>query len=399
MNEYSPVTTSVAPAKRSTGKLVVRMVAMLILAGVVLGGIFGFKTFVSGKIREFMTGPAGPGHQAQTVSTTVASTAVWQPKIEAVGSLRAVSGADLSLEVAGVVDELHFQSGDDVEAGKLLLKLRDADDVAKLRSLEALAELSQITLDRDTKQLRAQAIAQAVVDNDGANLKNNLAQVEQQKAIVAKKSLHAPFGGRLGIRQVDLGQYLAAGTTIVTLQALNPIYLDFLLPQQALEQIKVGLSVMVRVDTFPDKIFLGKISSINSKVETTSRNVQMRATLDNPQLTLLPGMFATVEIDTGASHRQVTLPQTAVSYNPYGSVVYIVDDQGKGPDGKPKLIARQTFVTTGATRGDQVAILKGIKQGDTVVTGGQMKLRNGSPITVNNKVLPKDDAHPTPVDQ
>jgi membrane fusion protein (multidrug efflux system) len=379
--------------------MIVRMVIMLVLAVVVLGAIFGFKTFVSGKIKEFMTGPQGPGHQAQTVSTTKATMAMWQPKIEAVGSLRAVSGADLSLEVAGVVDEINFQSGDDVAAGKVLLKLRDADDVAKLRSLEAIAELSEITLNRDTKQLKAQAIAQAIVDNDAANLKNNRAQVVQQRAIVAKKSLVAPFAGRLGNRQVDLGQYLAAGTAIVTLQALNPIYLDFLLPQQSLDQIKVGQPVMVKVDTFPNKIFLGKISSINPKVESSSRNVQVRATLDNPELRLLPGMFATVDIDTGAAQRLVTLPQTAVTYNPYGSVVYLVDDKGKGPDGKPQLSARQTFVTTGTTRGDQVAILKGISEGDTVVTGGQMKLRNGSPIAVNNTVLPKDDAHPAPVDQ
>jgi membrane fusion protein (multidrug efflux system) len=396
---YAPVKTAEAPSKRTTTKLVVRMIVMLVLAGVVLGALFGFKTFVSGKIKEFMTGPAGPGRQAQTVSTTVASTSSWQPRIEAVGSLRAVSGADLSLEVAGVVDELHFQSGDDVEAGKLLMKLRDADDIAKLRSLEAVAELSQIVLDRDTKQLRAQAIAQAVVDNDAANLKNNQAQVEQQRAIVAKKSLRAPFAGRLGIRQVDLGQYLAPGAVIVTLQALNPIYVDFLLPQQSLEQIKVGQPVMAKVDTFPNKIFLGKVSSINSKVEASSRNVQVRATLDNPELTLLPGMFATVDIDTGTQQRLITLPQTAVTYNPYGSLVYLVEDQGKGPDGKPKLAARQTFVTTGATRGDQVAILKGLKEGDTVVTGGQLKLRNGAPIVVNNAVLPKDDSHPTPVDQ
>ncbi len=395
---YAPVTAA-APPKRRTGKMVVRMVVMLVLAALVLGTLFGFKGFVNGKIKEFMTGPAGPGHQPQTVSTAKVAMSDWQPQIESVGSLRAVRGADLSLEVAGVVDQINFESGDDVEAGKVLLRLRDADDVAKLRSLEAVAELSEITLNRDTKQLRAQAVAQAVVDNDTANLKNNEAQVEQQRAIVAKKALTAPFSGRLGIRQVDLGQYLGPGTTIVTLQALNPIYLDFLLPQQSLERIKTGQPVKVKVDTFPDKIFFGKISSINPKVETSTRNVAVRATLENPELKLLPGMFATVDIDTGAPQRLVTLPQTAVTYNPYGSVVYLVDQSGKGPDGKPRLTARQTFVTTGATRGDQVAILKGLKEGETVVTGGQIKLRNGSPIVINNSVLPKDDAHPAPIDQ
>jgi membrane fusion protein (multidrug efflux system) len=278
------------------------------------------------------------------------------------------------------------------------LKLRDEDDIAKLKSLEAVAELSQINYDRDSKQLAAKAVAQAIVDNDAANLRNNRAQVDQQKAIVDKKTLRAPFAGHLGVRQVDLGQYLAPGTMIVTLQALDPIYVDFLLPQQSLDKIKVGQPTKVHVDTYPDKTFAGQITAINPQVEASSRNVQVRATLPNPDRTLLPGRFATVDIDVGAMQRLVTLPQTAISYNPYGNLVYVVDDKGKGPDGKPMLVARQTFVTTGATRGDQVSVLKGIKEGDTIVTGGQMKLRNGIPLAINNTVLPKDDANPKPAD-
>ncbi len=376
--------------------MIKRMIIMLVLVGVALGSIFGFKSFVDGKIKQFM---AGMDNQPQTVSTTKATVSDWQPQIEAVGSLRAVNGSDLSLELAGVVEEINFQSGDDVEAGKVLLKLRDADDVAKLKSLQAIADLSQITYDRDVKQFAAKVVAKSVVDNDEANLRNNRAQVAQQQAIVDKKTLRAPFAGHLGIRQVDLGQYLAAGTAIVTLQALDPIYLDFLLPQQSLDQIKVGQPVKVKVDTYPNKIFFGKVSSINPRVETSTRNVQVRATLTNVEHKLLPGMFATVDIDTGSPQKLVTLPQTAISYNPYGNLVYVVDDKGKGPDGKPRLAARQTFVTTGATRGDQVAVLKGVKEGDVVVTGGQMKLRNGVPVVVNNSVLPKDDPNPKPADQ
>jgi len=375
--------------------MIKRMLIMLVLVGVVLGSVFGFKTFVDGKVKEFM---AGMGNQPQTVSTTKATLSDWQPQIEAVGSLRAVNGADLSLEVPGVVEELNFQSGDDVGQGKLLLRLRDNDEVAKLKSLEAVADLSQITYDRDVKQLAAKAIAQAIVDNDAANLRNNRALVDQQAAIVGKKTLRAPFAGHLGVRQVDRGQYLAAGTVIVTLQALDPIYVDFLLPQQSLDKIKVGLPANVKVDTYPDKIFSGKITAINPKVEASSRNVQVRATLANPEHKLLPGMFATVDIDVGSVQHLITLPQTAISYNPYGNLVYVVDDKGKGPDGKPMLVARQTFVTTGATRGDQVSVLKGVKEGDTIVTGGQMKLRNGIALTINNTVLPKDDPHPRPVD-
>jgi len=378
--------------------MIKRMLIMLVLVAVVLGGIFGFKNFVNGKIKEFMTGPTGPGHQTQTVSTAKAVPTDWQSRIEAVGSLRAVNGADLSIELAGVVDKLNFQSGDDVEAGKELLKLRDDDDVAKLKSLEAQADLAKITYDRDVKQLNAKAIAQAIVDNDEANLRNLRAQVDQQRALVEKKTLKAPFAGHLGIRQVDLGQYLAAGTAIVTLQALTPLYVDFLLPQMALAKIQVGQSLKVKVDTFGDKEFPGKITSINSRVDVTTRNVQVRATIDNNDHKLLPGMFATVSIDSGAPQKLITLPQTAIAYNPYGNLVYVVDNKGNGPDGKPRLVVRQTFVTTGATRGDQVSVLKGVKEGDEVVTAGQMKLRNGVGIVVNNTVAPTNDVNPKPVD-
>ena len=185
---------------------------------------------------------------------------------------------------------------------------------------------------------------------------------------------------------------------IATLQSLDPIFVDFLLPQQAVAQLTVGAKVEAKVDAFPDRVFTGKITAINPKIETASRNIQVRATLPNADQKLLPGMFATVQLETGAAQRLITLPQTAVSYNPYGSLVYLVDDKGKGADGKPQLVARQVFVTTGATRGDQVAILKGVAEGDMVVTAGQIKLRNGAPVIVNN-ARPADATIPTPTDR
>ena len=376
--------------------MIKRMLMMLILVGAVLGGLFGFKAFVDGKIKEAM---AGMANMPQTVSATKAETSDWQPKIDAVGTLRAVRGAELSLEVPGVVETISFQSGDEVKAGQVLLILRKEDEEARLQSLEATAQLAQITYDRDLKQLKAQAISQAIVDNDEANLRNARAQVAVQKAILDKKTLRAPFDGKLGLRQVDLGQFLAAGAMIATLQSMNPIYVDFLLPQQAVAQIAVGDKVRARIDAFPGQTFGGEITAINPKIETSSRNVQVRATLPNPDQKLMPGMFAAVELDTGAPQRLVTLPQTAVSYNPYGSLVYIVDDKGKAADGKPELTARQVFVTTGATRGDQVAILKGVSEGDTVVTSGQIKLRNGVPVVVDNRAVPTNDAAPKIVDK
>lgn len=373
-----------------------RMIIMLILVGAVLTGIFGFKMFVDGQVKAFM---ASMGNQPQTVSTTKAARSDWQPKLQAVGSLRASNGADLSLQLAGVVEEINFQSGDKVEKGRLLLRLRSDDDIAKLKALEAQAELSKITYERDLRQFKAQAVSQQVVDTDAANLKNTEALAAQQSAIVDQKTLKAPFAGRLGIRQVDLGQYLAPGTMVVTLQALNPIYVDFTLPQQAVAQLKVGQKVKAKVDAYPGKVFDGDISAINPRVEVGSRNVVVRATLANDDQTLMPGMFATVDVDVGAPQDLLTLPQTAITYNAYGNIVYVVDDKGKGQDGNQQLVVRQVFVETGTTRGDQVAILKGIKEGDTVVTGGQMKLRNGVPIKVDNSVLPRNDPNPLPVDQ
>lgn len=373
-----------------------RMILMLIVVGVVLGAIFGFQAFKAKAIRQAMAALSAP---TQTVSATKAEYQEWQARLEGVGTLRAVNGADLSSQVSGTVSALHFESGADVKAGTLLVELLAADDIAKLQSLKATAALARITYERDLRQLKAQAVSQQTVDSDEQNLKSAEAQVAQQQATVDYKFIRAPFSGRLGIRQVDLGQYLSAGTTIVTLQQLDPIYVDFFLPQQALNQIKVGQQVAAKVDTYPGQKFPGEILAINSKVDPATRNVQVRAALKNPDHKLMPGMYATVDIDAGAPQRYVTLPQTAIAYNSYGSTVYIVDDKGKDAKGRPRLVARQTFVTTGAMRGDQVAVLSGVNEGDTVVTAGQVKLHNGSPIVIDNAVQPTADANPTPVDQ
>jgi len=374
-----------------------RMVIMLIAVAVVFGAIFGFQVFKAAMIRKFIAAASSP---PQTISAAKANISEWQPKIEALGSLRAVKGADLSLEVAGVVESISFNSGDDVEEGASLLTLRTADDVAKLHSLQAMAELSELNYERDQKQFKLQAVSQATLDTDAANLKNAQAQVAQQQAIIDKKLLRAPFAGHLGIRAVDLGQYLGPGTVIVTLQALDPIYVDFFVPQQAVDQIRLGQQVEIKVDAFKDKTFTGEISAINPKVETGSRNVQARATLKNPEHQLLPGMYATVDIATGAPRNYVTLPQTAITYNPYGDTVYVViDGKEKSADGKPQLVARQTFVTTGPTRGDQVAVVRGVEEGDMVVTAGQIKLHNGSVVLIDNSVTPTADAAPVPIDR
>ena len=376
--------------------MIKRMVIMLLAVGVVFGGIFGFQAFKAVMIKKFITALSNP---PQTISASTAATSEWQPKIEAIGSLRAVRGADLSLETPGVVESISFNSGDDVQEGATLLKLRIADDVARLESLKAMAELNEITLDRAQRLLKTQAVSQAQLDSDAANLKNAKAQVAQQEAIIDKKILRAPFAGHLGIRAVDLGQYLGAGTPIVTLQALDPIYVDFFVPQQSVDQVRLGQQVAIKVDAYKDQTFSGEISAVNPKVDISNRNVQIRAILKNPDHKLLPGMYATVDIAVGSPATYVTLPQTAITYNPYGDTVYVVESKGNDGEGKPQFTARQTFVTIGPTRGDQVAILRGIEAGDTIVTAGQIKLHNGSVVMIDNSVTPTAEAAPVPVDR
>jgi membrane fusion protein (multidrug efflux system) len=368
------------------------LLIMLVLVAVVIGGVFAWEAFVGSMTKKFMAQAASA---PQTVSTAIAAKATWQAQIRAIGSLRAVRGADLSAQASGVVDAIEFDSGNDVPAGKVLLKLKPNDDYAKLEQLKASAELADQTLKRDREQFTAQAISQATIDGDVSSLKSAQAQVLAQQALIDEKIVKAPFAGRLGIRQVDLGQYLAAGTPVVTLQALDPMLIDFYVPQQALAHLKVGQTATATVDTYPGATFKGIVESINSKVDNASRNVQVRASFKNADRQLVPGMFATVAIDSSDSSTELTLPQTCITYNPYGDTVYVLL-HGRGADGKPKDTVEQHFVKLGATRGDQVAVLSGINEGDIVVSAGQIKLRSGATVIVNNTVQPTNDANPAP---
>jgi len=372
-----------------------RMIIMLAIVGVLFGGLFGFKAFLGGVIKKSI---ASQGIPPQTVSTAKAQLTEWQGEFQAVGTLRAVRGADIASEMPGLITAIHFQSGQEVAEGAPLVQLNNESDVAKLQSLMAAVELAEANYDRDQKQLAIQAVSQAVVDADAATLKSAKAQVAEQRALVAKKLVRAPFSGRLGIRAVDVGQYVNPGTKMVTLQALDPVYVDFYAPQKSLGKIALGQKIMLKTDAFQGQQFPGDVSSIDPKVDPATRNVQVRATVRNPKRSLLPGMFATVVIASGGPQQFLTLPQTAVSYNPFGDTVFVVEES-KGKDDKPALVAQQKFVTTGEARGDQVAILSGIKDGDTVVTAGQIKLRSGMPVIVNNAIQPTNDQAPKPKDQ
>jgi membrane fusion protein (multidrug efflux system) len=369
------------------------IVIVIVAAAVVLGAIFGFHLFVGKMIKQGMAkGAAAP----QTVATATAQMSSWQNQTLAVGSVRAVRGADLAAQAAGVVDVINFDSGNDVAAGATLLRLKPNDDPAKLLQLQAAAELAQQTYKRDLEQLAAQAVSQAAVDSDISTLKSAKAQVVAQQALIEEKFVRAPFAGRLGIRQVDIGQYLAAGTTVVTLQALDSVYVDFYVPQQALARVKNGQAVTAVLDAYPGQRFTGAITSINSKVDSASRNVQMRASFANPDHKLIPGMYASVLIDNGDARPQITLPQSAITYNPYGDTVFLVEHRGTDADGKAAAVVQQRFVKLGATRGDQVAVESGLQAGDVVVSAGQLKLHNGTAVVVDNAIRPADAPAPSP---
>ncbi|ABS66307.1 efflux RND transporter periplasmic adaptor subunit [Xanthobacter versatilis] len=370
-----------------------RMILMLAAVALVFGALYGFQLFKASMIKQALASLRDP---PQTVATTVAGLTPWQSTVKAVGSVRAEAGADLALESSGTVAKINFKSGDEVREGQVLLQLRDEQEVANLAALKATADVSAIILNRDQEQLKIHAVSQATIDSDTANLKKALAQVAEQQAVVDKKTLKAPFSGRLGIRSVDLGQYVSAGTAVVTLQSLNPIFIDFYLPQQALAEVKTGQTVKATVDTYPGQAFEGTVTAISPKVDVTSRNVQLRAEFRNDDHRLTPGMFATVEVAVGTPDAFVTVPQTAVTANPYGDIVFVVEKKEGSATG---LAARQVFVKTGATRGDQIAVLSGIKEGDQIVAAGQMKLHNGSQVSVNNTVLPANDPAPSIVDR
>ena len=364
-----------------------RMVIMLLAVGLLLGLLAGFNVF-----RNVMIGRALQGGQEppQTVTTAQARAERWQPSLGAVGTLRAVRGADLAFEVPGVVAKVEVAAGAQVRAGQALVSLNDDMEQAQYRALLAAADLAKVTFRRGKEQLEARTISQADYDNLDADLKAKDAAAKAQLAMVAKKHLVAPFAGRVGIIATSEGAYVTPGVAVASVQQLDRVYADFALPQREVANVKSGQKVELAVDAYAGRVFLGKVTAVNPRVDGATRNVQVEATFANPGQALVPGMFASVSLEVGIQQPYLTLPQTAVTYNPYGSLIFLAV---QGPGG---LKAQQAFVTTGPTRGDQVAILKGLEAGAQVVTSGGLKLRNGTPILVDNKVLPASDPHPTP---
>ncbi len=380
-------------ATRKPSKLK-RMLVMLVAVLVLIGIIAGIKFWTITSMMANMPQPPAP-----TVTTAKATYEQWQPVQGSVGTLRAVKGADLAFDVAGVVSKVNLASGDDVKQGQVLVQLRDEDDVATQRQAEAAAALAKVTFDRAKRQLDLKAVSQADYDNAAADLKAKQAAVQHAQAIVAKKQLRAPFDGRAGIVTLSPGAYANAGTSVVTVQQLDPVFVDFSVPQRELGKLKVGQRVVLTLDAYGDRTFEAKLTAIDPKVDGDTRNARIEASAPNADGALVPGMFANINIDVGDEARQLTLPQTAITFNPYGETVYIV----KAPEKKegdqaggeaPKPTAQQVFVTTGPTRGDQIVVLSGIEEGTEVVTSGQLKLKNGTPLTIDNSKPPKNDPAP-----
>lgn len=383
------------PAAPSLGK---RMVVMLL-------GVLGLALLIAlvwfAAITRRMKGQP-KGEPPQTVTTTTAAFATWQPSLKAVGTLRAARGADLAFEVSGVVTKVGTPPGSEVKEGQLLVQLNDAVEAAQLQQLQAGLALAKANLGRAREQLAIHAISQGDYDTIEADGRIKEAAVQQAAATVAKKRLSAPFSGQVGLITTSPGAYLTSGSSVVTLQQLNPILADFNLPQRHAASLRPGQKVVLTFDAFPDQSFTGRVTAINPKVDGATRNIQVEATLSNPRRLLLPGMFVSVNLEVAAADRYLTLPQTAITFNPYGATIFVArKGEVTGPDGQPKegLVAEQVFVTAGPSRGDQVAILKGLQEGTVVITSGGLKLKNGTPLKVDNRVIPTSDAHPAPQEQ
>ena len=380
-----------------------RMVIMLLLSAVLFGGVFGMKWFGSKKMNEFLNAMPAP---AVTVSSAIAEEMSWESRLESVGSLVAVNGADLTAEVDGVVTNIYFESGDTVKRGDLLLSMASASEQGELKRLQAQAELTELNRKRSEQLYERKTISKSEYDTAVAETNVALAAVQAQKGRLEQKSVKAPFDGQLGIRRVNVGQYLGVGVAIATLQKLDPINVDFSMPERYLSILAPGLKVSVTVDAYGDKNYEGQVLAIEPKVNPQTRNVDVRARLSNPDGLLKPGLFATVVVSLPNSNEVTVIPRSAVNYTSYGDSVFVIQ---KNPDAPPPpdepnpmmgpytdLEVIQRFVTLGDARGDYIVVRKGLAVGDELASSGLLKLRNKQPVIVDNSnaLAPELDPHP-----
>ncbi len=354
------------------------VIALLIIAG---GGIFGIKYLPS----LFMPPPEAKPFPPTTVAATEVIQENWVPTLRAVGSLDATNGISVAAEVSGIIKEIVFTSGERVEQGTILIRLDDAVDRAALDALRAERRLAEIKFNRSKDLLKKKVTSKSEYDEAKALYEAAMARVTEQEAVINKKVIRAPFSGLLGISEVDVGQYLEPGDRIVSLQALDPIHVDYTLPERYLPQVAVGQEVHVSVEAMPDEVFRGKVSAIDADVNRATRTLKIRATLPNTEQRLRPGMFAEVQTLHAESQPVLTVPRTAVSYNTYGDFVYVIAPQQDG-----SLRVKRHQVTTGESRAGRIVIVQGLEAGDRVVRAGLVKLREGMPIKIDNSVELQD---------
>jgi len=378
---------------------------MLVLSAVVFGGVFGMKWFGNKAMNDYLNSMPPP---AVTVASAAAKTMLWPNRLKAVGSLVAVNGADLTAEVDGVVSAIHFESGDTVKRGDLLLTLSAASEQGELKRLQAQAELAELNRTRKEQLYKGKSISKAELDTAEAETHVALAAVEAQKGRLAQKSVKAPFDGKLGIKRVNVGQYLGMGAAIVTLQKLDPINVDFSLPEHYLSALAPGLVVAVEVDAYPDQTFQGEILAIEPRVNPQTRNFDLRARLANPSQQLKPGLFATVAITLPGDNEVVVIPRSAVNYTSYGDSVFVIQQKPAAESGdvtpesksegapEVELEVLQRFVSLGEARGDFIAVVSGLDAGTEVATTGLLKLRNKQTVVIDNSNAPKPELQPQP---
>ena len=368
-------------------------------AGAVFAILALFFTLADLKAFQFRKMGASPMTMPPTtVSSGVVKEEDWAPTLSAVGSISAVQGAIVSTELGGIVSEVGFQSGSEAKKGDVLLKLDSSSEEALLHTAEADLELARANLQRERDLAGRKVVSKQELDAAESTFGQKQGTVDNMRAFIAKKQVHAPFDGQLGIRQVNVGQMINSGQQVVSLQALDPVYVDFALPQQELSKLAPGLEALVRTDAQSGREFKGKLTALNSMVDTVTRNVTLQATLENPDHALKPGMFVKIEIVLPEKGKTLVIPGSAVSYAPYGDSVFVIDKKKDPKTGKETQTLRQAFVRIGEARGDFVSVTQGLKAGDEVVSTGVFKLRNGMPVTINNDLAPKPQMNPTPAD-
>lgn len=366
---------------------------LVVSAMVVLVAGLGFVKFQQIRMAMAQGGWQPP---PEAVTTIAARQEQWPATASVIGTVVAVQGVTVSADLPGIVQEIAFESGKGVLAGEVLVRLDVSQERAQLAAADAQRELARLNLDRMSRLLEKKVVSQAEFDRVTAESKQAEARAGEIRAIIDRKQIRAPFTGVLGIRQINLGQYLTAGDPIVPLQSLDPVYVNFSVPQHELGGLKVGATVNVAAESVA-VIAAGRVTAINSVVDEATRNVQIQAVFRNPYGRLRPGMFVEVEARLGTGSSVVALPASAVSYAPYGNSVFVVGDL-KGPNGKTYHGVEQRFVKLGGSRGDQVAVVSGLKTGEEVVTSGVFKLRNGASVVVNNEIRPGNDPAPKPED-